>query len=413
MKKILVILDGASDLGVDVFGGRTPLEEAETPNLDWFAKNGRLGYMYPISESIIPESDSSILNLFGNDYKLYGRGVFEAVGLGFKLNKGDLAFRTNFGTIENMKTRKVIDRRAGRTLSSEESKLLVDSLNKNIKLPCRFEFKAGVQHRGALVFRGGFCDDISNIDTEWSKTGNKNMFEFSKALNDNESCEYSASLVNRFADQSFKILVNHQVNLKRNEKGLFPANMVFLRGACSDIPNLKKYRTWMSINSMPLEIGIAKFSEMENFSFKYPELKGIDVYENLYDGLNQHIKFAIKTIRKRHRDFRGCYIQFKETDVPGHDNKPHEKKKMIEVIDKDFFGFLREFIDGRDIRVVVTCDHSTPCKLKSHSADPVPVLVYDRKNKDRMTHFNERMAIAGSLGGFYGKDFMKKSGLDK
>ena len=188
--------------------------------------------------------------------------------------------------------------------------------------------------------------------------------------------------------------------LKRNEKGLFPANMVFLRGACSDIPHLKKYRTWMSINSMPLEIGIAKFSEMENFSFKYPELKGIDVYDNLYEGLNQHIKFAIKTIRKRHRDFRGCYIQFKETDVPGHDNKPHEKKKMIEVIDKDFFGFLREFIDGRDIRVVVTCDHSTPCKLKAHSADPVPVLVYDRKNKDRMTHFNERMAIAGSLGGF-------------
>lgn len=109
----------------------------------------------------------------------------------------------------------------------------------------------------------------------------------------------------------------------------------------------------------------------------------------------------------------GCYIQFKETDVPGHDNKPYEKKNMLEVIDKKFFGFLRKFVSGKNIRVVVTCDHSTPCKLKMHSAHPVPVLVYDGKNKDESVKFSERESRKGSLGKMYGKDFFEKTGLDK
>jgi 2,3-bisphosphoglycerate-independent phosphoglycerate mutase len=169
----------------------------------------------------------------------------------------------------------------------------------------------------------------------------------------------------------------------------------------------------MSINSMPLEIGIAKASGMKNFSFKIPEMKGVDVYDNLYKSLNKSIKFAIKTLKRNHKDFLGCYIHFKETDVPGHDNKPYEKKNMLEIIDKKFFSFLNKMVGKYGWRVVVTCDHSTPCKLKSHSSDPVPVLVYDGESCDEMTKFNEKQARAGSLGKMYGKEFMKRVGLDK
>jgi len=412
MKKILVILDGASDLPVGSFAGKTPLEIADTPNMDFFASKGKQGYMYPINEKTIPGSDNSLISLFGNDPKNCKRGIYEAIGAGFELKRGDLAVRTNFGTIEDIKLRVVIDRRAGRTLTTREARALVETLNKKINLNCKFEMKSTVQHRGVLVLRGGFSDNISNIDSEWNIPGRKDKkFEFSKPLDDEENSKYASCALNNFANQAFGILESHLVNFERKKKGMFPANMVFMRGGGVEKQKLKQYKSWMSINSMPLEVGIAKLSGMRNFSFDIPELKTIEVYDNLYASLNKKIKFAIKTLKRSHKDFLGCYIQFKETDIPGHDNKPRDKKKMLEIIDKKFFSFLKKMVLKNDWKVVVTCDHSTPCKLKSHSSDPVPVLVYDGRSGDKTTNFNEKQSRSGSLGRMYGKDFMKKAGL--
>jgi 2,3-bisphosphoglycerate-independent phosphoglycerate mutase len=413
MKKILIVLDGAADLGISSFGGKTPLEFAKTPNLDFFADNGRLGYMYPIHEKIVPGSDNALISMFGNDFKECKRGIYEAIGAGFELRRGDLALRINFGTIQDLSSRKVIDRRAGRTLTTNEAEKLCESLNKKLDLGCKFEIKSTVQHRGVLVLRGGFCDNISPVDTEWSKPGEKSQkFEFVKSLDDDENCKYTANVLNNFISQAFEILNNHPINLERKKKGLLPANMVFMRGAGAEKQKLKPYKSWMSINSMPLEIGIAKLSGMKNFSFEMPSMKKIDVYDHLYATLNKEIKFAIKTLKRNHKDFSGCYIQFKETDLPGHDNKPYEKKNMLEIIDKKFFSFLKKMVEKQGWRVVVTCDHSTPCKLKSHSAHPVPVLVYDGENFDDMTKFNEKQAKAGDLGKMYGREFIKRTGLD-
>lgn len=410
MKKILIVLDGGSGLPHSALGGKTPLESADTPNLDFFALGGEMGYMYPVKKGVVPGSDNALVSMFGNDYRKCKRGVYEAIGAGFDLKKGDLALRTNFGTIDNLKNRKVIDRRAGRTLSSREAEELGRALNKKIKLGCEFEFKPTVQHRGVLVLRGGFCDDISDIDTEWTKPGSKEKkFRYSRELNDDEVCKHTVNVVNNFIDQAFNVLNNHPVNFKRKKRGLFPANMVFIRGGGMEVPKLKQYKSWMSINSMPLEIGIAKLSGMRNFSFGIPRMKSIDVYKNLYASLNKKIKFSIKTLKKNHKDFLGCYIQFKETDIPGHDNKPFEKKNMIEKIDKDFFRFLRKFVEKNDLKVVITCDHSTPCKLKSHSVHPVPVLVYP--GKDSIERFTEREARLGKLGCFNGNTFMEETGL--
>src|SRR3989344_4044518 len=105
-------------------------------------------------------------------------------------------------------------------------------------------------------------------------------------------------------------------------------------------------------------------------------------------------------LKKNYKNFIGGYVHFKETDVPGHDNKQFEKKRMIEIIDRKFFGFLKKFVEGKDIIVVVTCDHSTPCRLKSHSAHPVPVLVYSGKEegRDLSERFTEVEARVGELG---------------
>jgi len=414
MKKILIILDGAADLPLDFLGEKTPLEIADTPNLDFFAKNGRLGYMYPINETFVPGSDDSIINIFGNDIKISRRGVYEAIGAGFDLKRGDLALRTNFVTIENLKTKLVIDRRVSRTLTTEEAHALADSINKKINLSCEFEFKPTVQHRGVLILRGGFSDNITTIDSEWTISRERlKHFKFSEPIDDDENSKHTANILNEFTTQSFKILNTHPINLDREKRGLFPANMIFTRGASTEIPKLKPYRSWMSINEMPLEIGFAKLSKMKNFSHEIPELKTIDVYDNLYKNLNKKIKFSIKTIKKNYKDFIGCYIQFKETDIPGHDNKPYEKKNMIEIIDEKFFSFLKKMVLKHNWKIVVTCDHSTPCKRKFHSADPVPVLVYDGKRKDDAKRYTEKESKLGSLGKFYGKDFMKVTELDK
>ena len=140
-------------------------------------------------------------------------------------------------------------------------------------------------------------------------------------------------------------------------------------------------------------------------------MKNFDVYKNLYDALNKAIKASIKTLKKQRKKFDYTYIHFKETDVPGHDNKPHEKKQMIELLDKKFFSFLRKFAEKNNIQILVTADHSTPCSLKSHSSDPVPVLFFDpnKKNeKDETTSFNEPQSLKGSLGKIYGKNLLKK-----
>ena len=128
---------------------------------------------------------------------------------------------------------------------------------------------------------------------------------------------------------------------------------------------------------MPLEIGFSQVSGMKIFSFKYPKLKDHDVYENLYKGLKKVCKVSIKAIKQSYKKYDYAYIHIKETDLPGHDNKPFEKKLMIEYLYKTLFFFLKKFAVKKKINIVFTGDHSTTCKLTSHSADYVPVLFFN------------------------------------
>ena len=158
-------------------------------------------------------------------------------------------------------------------------------------------------------------------------------------------------------------------------------------------------------------IGFSRVCGMEIFSFKYPELEKFDSYENLYEGLEKACDLAIKVLKKNNKtDY--AYIHIKETDLPGHDNKPVEKKLMIEYLDKTLFNFLRKFAPPKKIKVIVTADHSTPCKLKDHSEDPVPVLFYDG-SIPKEKKFSEKTARLGSLGGIIGSELLEKVGFDK
>jgi len=414
MRKILVIVDGLGDTGYDKFNGMSPLEAAEKPNLNEFAKKSKLGYMYPVNEDYAPESDTAVISILGNDADISERGAFEAAGIGLNLKRGDLVLRANFGTVQNLESRKMIDRRAGRTLTTKEAKVLAAAINKNVNLPVKFEFFPTVQHRGVLVFYGGFSDNITNTDTyihEKGKIWVKEKFDWSKVLDDEDNTQFAANLVNSFVEQSFKILENHPVNLLRKKKGMLPANIILARDAGIEAPVINRFSNSMAIVNMPLEIGICKIAGMDVYSFEYPDMKNYDVYGNLKDGLEKMADFAVNTLKRKGANYNFCYLHFKETDVPGHDNKPVEKKHFIELLDKKFFKFLKEYAEKNNVKVIITADHSTPCKFKTHTSDPVPVLFFDPSAKGDNLEFGEKNSKKGSFGKIYGKNILKKAGF--
>ncbi len=380
MKGILVLLDGLGDLSSIQLGEKTPLEAAETPNLDFLAARGEMGCMHPVKPGFVPESDDAITSLFGNTILDSTRGQLEARGTDLKITRGDLALRVNFATIDSLKNRSIIDRRAGRTLTTAEAEILSKALNK-IKLPCKFVFKSTIQHRAVLVLKGGFSDNVTGNDTTYLKGVVRIVDKIGnfKALDEEENTQYTVNILNEFIEKAFEVLDKHPLNEERRKRGLLPANFLLMRGAGIEPPKLKFYRRWLSIVYMPLEIGFSKISGMTVFSFDYPKMKTLDSYENLWDGLKKACNFSIKVLKRNIKGFDYAYIHIKETDTPGHDNKPIEKKLMIEYLDRVLFKFLKDFATQNKIKIVVTGDHSTPCKLKSHSADPVPVLFYNDK----------------------------------
>ncbi|MCK9595628.1 alkaline phosphatase family protein [Candidatus Pacearchaeota archaeon] len=414
LKGVLVILDGMGDLPNKQLGDKTPLEAANMPNANFLASRGELGYMYSVKPGFIPESDEAIVSIFGNELISSTRGQLEARGTDIKLVRGDLALRANFATIDSLKAGNIIDRRVGRTLTTSEAEILAKALNKNIKLASEFIFKPTNGHRGALVFKGGFSDNISGNDIVYMQGQTKvsDKITSCKALDDEDNSQYSVNIVNEFLEKAYEVLDTHPINEQRRKKGLLPANFILVRGAGIESPKLKLYKKWASASYMPLEKGFSKVCAMKTFSFDYPKLKKVDVYENLWEGLKKACKFSIGVIKKSRKSSDYVYIHLKETDIPGHDNKPIEKKEMLEYIDKTLFNFLRKFAPPHNIKVVVTADHSTPCKLKSHSADPVPVLFYNG-SIPKEKKFTENEARKGNLGRINGKELFGKVGFLK
>jgi 2,3-bisphosphoglycerate-independent phosphoglycerate mutase len=393
MRIIFVIMDGAADHGT-----KTPLRAANIPSLNYLASNSKCGLIYTLKKGIAPESDVGVISLLGyNPEKYYtGRGPLEMYGSGIKL-KNFLALRANFATYSN---HKIVDRRVGRNLTTKEALLLSKDINK-IKLKSDFIFKPTVEHRGVLVFKNNMSDKITNTDIAYKKHGSissaeshfNNDFKLCKPLS--KEAKNTSALINAFTLESIRILRHHKINKKRIKKGLLPANIILLRDAGNKMPKFPKRKNWIAINSMPLEIGI---SELAGFHVIRAKLdKGGDYYKNL----NNVSKAALKSIKKHKTS--NFYVHFKETDIPGHDGKYWDKVKMIEFLDKKFFAKIKNL---KNTLIVVTADHATPVSLRSHSSDPVPVLIYG-KGKDNINAFNEFDCKKGSIHLKHGYELMK------
>ncbi|MEK6917933.1 MAG: hypothetical protein AABW51_03200 [Nanoarchaeota archaeon] len=413
MKGVLLVIDGMADLPNEQLQGKTPLEDAYTPNMNFLAARGKIGIMDPVKPGFAPESEQSILNFFGNDLMFGTRGQLEAIGENINLMRGDIALRANFATIDSLNNGNILDRRTGRTLTSNEIDSLAKAVSK-IQLPCKFIFKPTVLHQAILVFRGGFSDNVLGNDTTYiqGKTNKVTKVRNSISLDDEDNSKFTADVLNEFAQKSHTVLENHPINQERRQKGLLPANYILFRGVGVDFPKLKQYKNWMSFSYFPLEKGFSKASGMQVFSFDYPKLKNADPYSVIWDGLRRACNLASNIIKANHRKFDYAYIHIIEPDIPGHDNKPFEKKAMIEYIDSTLVRFLKDFATVNNVKVVVTSNHSTPCGLKDHSADPVPLLFYN-SSIPKENEFSEVNAKRGELGRILGKDLLSVTGFDR
>jgi len=407
LKLIYVVIDGLGDLPIKELGDETPLGFAETPNLDWLASKGKLGLMYTVGKGIAPESDIAVISILGYDPFKYhvGRGPIEAYGAGLSMKDGDLALRCNFATLGPK--RKIVDRRVGRTLTTDEATELSEAINREVKLesfPADFEFKNTLGHRAVLVIKGKglrLSAEITNTDPAYerveglgvAKTKFEMILEKCMPLEDTEEARRAAQLVNEFTEKSHEVLDRHEVNKRREAEGKLKANVILSRDAGDEIPRFfninERYGVkFACLADMPVERGISRIAGMHLIDLP-PPTRDIEADS----------KLRVRKLMENLASFDCFYIHIKGPDEPGHDGDFKRKAKIIGEVDKFFLGELLSRIDLKETLICVTADHSTPCSLKGHSDDPVPLLIAGGNVKpDGIKKFSEKECKNGSLG---------------
>jgi 2,3-bisphosphoglycerate-independent phosphoglycerate mutase len=402
-KIVYVLLDGIGDLPHPALNELTPLEAAYTPNLDSLARKGAMGKVISVGKGIAPQSDIAVFNMLGYSFKdgsYVGRGVIESIGCNIDFRDGDLALRGNFATIDDKL--KIVDRRAGRIISVDEAKAVCKTLRDKIKFSDKdasVALEPTVAHRVVIRLRHRsmrLSDKITNTDPAYDKVDgmgiakatNHDMFvQKSEAQDKSEEARTAATMLNEFTTQVIHILKDHPVNDARVAAGKKPMNCILARDSGNRYPSVMPINQRHKIEvgcivDMPVEIGISKVLDMQMF-----RAGDINDYE-------EKARVAAKSLSK----VNAVYVHIKGPDEFGHDGDAKGKKKNIEDIDRRFFGTLIDELKDYTA-IVVSGDHSTPCAVKGHSDDPVPLLVSGPNvTQDGSARFTESYAKRGSLG---------------
>lgn len=390
-KTILLVLDGLGDRPIHALGDLTPLEAAHTPSLDALAAMGECGLMHPCGRGVRPGSDVAHLAILGYPPTTYytGRGPLEAAGIGAEMHAGDVAFRCNFATVEDDV---IIDRRAGRI---SETASLVGALN-DIQLEgVTFSVVRGTGHRAALVLHGaGLSGAVSDADSHVEGGRVQEVV----ATDGTPEAERTACAVNQFMNLAHSILDGHRDNKARRSAGLPPANALLPRGGgvCPSIPSFfERYGLRAAcVAGGGLYRGIATLMGMD-----VVDVAGATGLPNT-DAVAKIVgaRSALAT-----HDF--VFVHIKGADSLGEDGDSRGKTKFIARIDAALEGLVDEAVAGT--LVAVTADHSTPCALAAHSADPVPVVFAGSSVRtDSVAAFGERACADGGLGHVSGTDVM-------
>ncbi len=363
---LLIVMDGLGDMRSRDLP-RTPLEAAQTPELDRLAKESALGRLVPVLPGITPGSGPGHLALFGYDpiEVQIGRGVLEAVGLDVPLAEGDMAARGNFCTLDA--SGKVSDRRAGR-IPTEKTQELCARIREAVPAidGCKVIIEPGMSHRFCVVFRGkGLSADLTDADPQ------KEGKPVPPVRSRSKSAAKTAKVVNRFIERVGQLL--------RSEA---KANGVLLRGFSKkpEIPSMKeKFGLEPTcIATYPMYRGLARLVGMAVEKVEPPNMEG-------------EKECLLATDRRQ----TFVYFHWKATDQAGEDGNFDQKVAAIEQVDKALPVILGAGFDA----LAISGDHSSPVPMKGHSWHPVPVLVWAKwGGGDGLARFTETSCNGGSLG---------------
>ena len=403
LKMVYVLLDGVGDLPHPDLGGKTPLDAANTPNLDRLAKNGVMGEVITVGKGIAPESDIAVFNMLGYKFKhddYVGRGVVEAIGIGIDFKDGDLALRGNFATLNDDGV--IIDRRAGRNIEKQDAEAVSNEIEEKIKFSdenATVIITPTIGHRLVIRIRSDctLSSNISNTDPAYGRVDGmgiaRAVTDFLKIekclpLDEESHTKLASKLVNELTEQSLDIMKKSKVNERRKENDKKLLNGILLRDAGNTYPKVTPINDLHSMKfscivDMPVEIGISEILKMKTY-----DAGGLTDYE-------EKAKVAAKAMDEQN----AVYVHLKGPDEFGHDGDARGKMENIEEIDKRFFGTLLDNIDSSKVAVVISADHSTPCVNKGHSADPVPLLISGNMvTSDDTQRFTETEAKKGRIG---------------
>lgn len=367
MKYVVVLGDGMADEPIESLGGKTPIEYAKTPTLDVLSKKSEVGMVHTIPDGMKPGSDTANLSVIGYDPKVYysGRSPLEALSIGVPMEDTDIAIRCNIVTISDddvaFEEKTIIDHSSSE-ISTEDCAILLDAVKAELTTEL-YQFYLGTSYRHCLIWKGGKVVELTPPhDVLTQKIG--------QYLPEDE-------VLRDMMKRSYEILKDHPLNIERKKKGLNPANCCWFWGAGTK-PMLSSFeektgKKGMMISAVDLLKGIAVGASM-----------GVANVEGANGGLETNYEgktdAAIKALCEDGYDF--AYIHVEAPDEMGHQGSPEKKVKAIEYLDTRVIKRLTEALDAKsvDYRMLVLPDHPTPCRVRTHTADNVPFLLYDSTN---------------------------------
>lgn len=377
MKYVIVLGDGMADEPIESLGGKTPLAYAKTAAMGELSKKGEIGLVHTIPDGMKPGSDTANLSVLGYDPKIFysGRSPLEALSIGVPMKDTDVALRCNIVTIsdgdEPFEEKTIIDHSSGE-ISTEDCAVLLNAVRKELENET-YRFYVGTSYRHCLIWdHGEVVDLVQPHDVLGQKIG--------------PNLPKEADL-RRMMERSYEILKDHPLNIERKKQGLNPANCCWFWGAGTKpmVGNFeeKTHKKGAMISAVDLLKGIAVGAGMAVIN-----VAGAN------GGLNTNYTgkkdAAVKALTEDGFDF--AYIHVEAPDEMGHQGSVEKKVKAIENIDTYIVGpLVKELKEkGEDFRLLILPDHPTPIRVRTHTSDPVPYLLYDSTaEEDHTWNYNE------------------------
>lgn len=386
MKYVVVLGDGMADEPIEALGGKTPLAYANTPVMDKLSKLSEIGMVHTIPDGMKPGSDTANLSVMGYDPKKYysGRSPLEALSIGVPMKDTDVAIRCNIVTIseENVpfEEKTIIDHSSSE-ISTEDCAVLLQEVMKELANET-YQFYVGTSYRHCLIWDKGSVVELTPPHDVLGQVIGQHLPQ-DEALRE-------------MMRKSYDILVNHPINIERKKKGLNPANCCWFWGAGTkpmlDSFEEKTGKKGMMVSAVDLLKGIAVGAGMGTV-----EVEGAN--GGLHTNYAGKVDAAAKALLEEDYDF--VYIHVEAPDEMGHQGSMERKVQAIEYLDEKVIGPMVEKLEqaGADFRMLVLPDHPTPIRVRTHTSENVPYMLYDSTAKQtNVWNYNEAEALkSGNL----------------